>query len=156
MGRLVFKRRSLCLIVLWALPVSTFAQVTNSVIEGKVLSERGAILADASVWIRNFDIGLQRLFKTDAGGRYRASLLPLGTYQIAARHPGFGASRRDLVLGVAETRSVNLVLGSGQDQEASRAVPSARLNANRTQPGTSINAKLVESLPVSGRKFLDL
>jgi carboxypeptidase family protein len=156
LSKLLFRRRTLCLLVLWAHPGSIFAQVTNSVIEGKVLSDRRNILADASVWVRNLEIGLQRLFRTDASGRFRAPLLPLGSYEISARHPRFGAARRDLVLGVAETRSVDLVLGGRPDQEPSRSAPVTGLETNRTRPGTSINTKLVESLPVSGRKFLDL
>jgi hypothetical protein len=154
--RRMLTRRAVYLVLLWVYPTSTYSQVTNGVIAGKVLSDRGAILANASVSITNSEIGLQRLFKTDEGGRYRASLLPLGTYQIGAAHPGFNAAQRDLVLGMAETRSVDLVLGSGPRPEPARAPGVAAPEASRTQPGTSINSKLIESLPVSGRKFLDL
>src|SRR5262245_3443462 len=103
----------LLLLYLLAHPQESVAQLINSSIQGSVLSEQGAVLAGASVSIQNSDIGLVRRIKTDVGGRYRASLLPPGSYHIAAQHLGSGATQRDLILGIAETRSVNLVLGSG-------------------------------------------
>jgi hypothetical protein len=134
-----------------------FAQATRGAIEGMVQDERGSILTDAAVWVRNIEKGLQRVLRTDGLGRYRAALLPAGGYQVEAEHPGFTAAKRGrLELGAAETLRVNLVLRRGARTDTADRPDAPAFEVDRRKPGTSIGSRLVETLPVSGRKFLDL
>lgn len=133
------------------------SQAVNGVIEGKVVDGQGAGLPGTTVAIRNEDTGFEREVRTDQAGRYRAVLLPLGSYELAARRQGFSPVRRSgLVLELAQTLTVGFTLQPGSEDETSMATGPAGLETDRKQPSTTINKRFAESLPLSGRKFLDL
>ena len=63
-------------------------------IVGQILDPSGAAVAGAAVTIRNKDTNISRNTTTDAAGRYAASYLPLGRYEITVRAAGFETPRR--------------------------------------------------------------
>src|SRR5271163_3753197 len=80
---------------------SLFAQGDSS-LWGTVSDASGAGVSGATVLIRNLETGTERALVTDVSGRYNASALPVGHYEIAASKAGFQAARRS---------SLNLVVG---------------------------------------------
>jgi hypothetical protein len=134
------------------------SQTTNGIIEGTVRSEIGPPLPGVAVILKNRDNGAERRVQTNSQGRYRALLLPLGAYEVEARSAGFGAMRRSgLNLGMAQTLDVSFRLKQLPNGEAAEVVTSPGvLEADRKFPGTSLNRRFVENLPLAGRKFLDL
>ena len=74
-----------------AMAASAAAQSTaiNGTIEGTVKDEQGAVLPGVTVTVTNIDTGEQRVVVTNESGLYRAPLLPLGTYRVAAELQGF-------------------------------------------------------------------
>jgi hypothetical protein len=138
--------------------LSAQSQSINGTIEGTVQSETGAPLPAATVLLTNRNNGSQRQIRTNGQGRYRAVLLPLGTYDVEVQQPGFTTSRQSgVILGVGQTVDVSFRLGPLAGREIVNAVARpASLDAGRKFPGAGINRKFVENLPLVGRKFLDL
>src|SRR6476661_5879040 len=62
----------------------SWAQTTTALITGTMTDASGAVLPHASVKIRNVDTGAVRELVTDENGRYTASQLPLGNYEVEA------------------------------------------------------------------------
>ena len=68
----------------------TFAQAqTGASLSGVVTDQAGAGLRDVAVTIKNADTGATRTVRTDSGGHYQASGLPLGLFVIRAAKEGF-------------------------------------------------------------------
>jgi len=139
-------------------PLHAQSQAMNGVIQGTVRAENGMALAGVNVAFRNQDNGAVRRVQTDSGGRYRAPLLPLGNYEISAERESFIAARQTgIAVGIGQTVNVNLTLSRLPSTEPINvAARSSLVEADRTQPSTTINRKFVESLPLYGRKFMDL
>ena len=74
-----------------AIGTSAFAQSTanNGTIGGTVKDDQGALLPGVTVTVTNIDTNDQRVVVTNEAGLYRAPLLRLGTYRVAAELQGF-------------------------------------------------------------------
>src|SRR5204862_6839772 len=77
-----------------AVPASAQSQAAGGAIEGTVTDQSGAVLPGATVTIRNVNTGVTRETATEAGGLYRAPLLPVGTYEVAVALSGFATTKR--------------------------------------------------------------
>src|SRR6266850_3411423 len=139
-------------------PLHAQSQAMNGVIEGTIRAENGPAVAGVSVGLRNQDNGVVRRLQTDSGGRYRAPLRPLGNYEITAEREGFIAYRQSgISLGIGQTLTINVILRRTLSAEPISVITASPLiESDRKQPGTTINRKFVESLPLYGRKFMDL
>ncbi|MFZ0686114.1 MAG: porin [Terriglobales bacterium] len=63
-------------------------------LSGIVTDQNGAALRDVAVTIKNVDTGAARTMATDGMGRYQASGLPAGLFEIRAAKPGFADETR--------------------------------------------------------------
>src|SRR5262245_31773655 len=87
------------------------SHATNGVIEGIIRAQNGPALSGVSVGFRNQDNGAVRSLQTDKSGRYRATLLPLGNYEIRAEREGYATIRQTgIALQLGETLVVNFVM----------------------------------------------
>jgi len=67
-----------------------FAQApTGASLSGVVTDQTGAALREVAVTIKNVDTGATRTIATDGGGRFQASGLPSGRFEIRAAKQGF-------------------------------------------------------------------
>jgi hypothetical protein len=87
-GRFVSVLAALLLILMPALSTAQ-SQATTGVIEGTVSDPSGAPIAGATVLVKNTATNLERTLATDADGRFRALLLPLGPYKVTISLTGF-------------------------------------------------------------------
>jgi predicted porin len=62
---------------------------TIASLSGMVTDQTGAALRDVAVTVKNIDTGETRTIKTDRGGHYQTSGLPLGPIEIRAAKQGF-------------------------------------------------------------------
>jgi hypothetical protein len=129
----------------------------NGVIEGIIRGENGSGLAGVTVVLKNQDNGVVRQFSTNTTGGYRAPLLPLGSYEILAQREGYPPVRRtSVVLEVGQTVTVNLTLLRTPGVETLKVAATTLVDVDRKQPSTTVNNRLVQNLPLYGRKFMDL
>ena len=107
-------RRLAGLLAFALLVVPAFAvaqsQATTGVIEGTVSDPSGAPIAGATVIVKNTATNLERTLATDADGRFRALLLPLGPYKVTVSLTGFATLVREgIVLTVGQSANLALV-----------------------------------------------
>ncbi|MFN7962214.1 MAG: TonB-dependent receptor [Thermoanaerobaculia bacterium] len=133
------------------------AQATGGSIEGTVTDASGAVLPGVSVTVKSPATGLSRDVVTDEKGRYRAPLLPVGTYEVTAALEGFNTVRREglvLTLGSALEADIQLEIASSQEAIVVTAEAPV-IEATRTHQASTVGAQQVANLPVNGRNFID-
>src|SRR5690242_5828851 len=93
-----------------------FAQSTaaNGAIEGTVSDSSGGVLPGVTVTITAIDTGIERSVVTNEKGLFRAPLLPIGRYKVAAELQGFKKfEETNINLSVGQTATVNVTLTVG-------------------------------------------
>lgn len=155
------RRLGLFLLVVLALSLPSIlhaqSQATTGVIEGTVTDETGAVLPGVTVTLLNTATNFQKAVFTDARGRFRAVLLPLGPYSITAELEGFATLIREGVdLSVGQTINLTLQLTvSAVEQSVTVTAEAPLIETSRTTGTTRISEASVEGLPNNGRNFLD-
>ena len=159
MSRL-FRSTALIALLALALAPAVFAQsqATTGVIEGTVLDASGAPVPGANVTIKNTATNFERVIQTDADGRFRGLLLPLGPYRVTAALAGFATLVRDGInLAVGQTVNLDLSLKVSNVQEEVVVTGAAPLvETSRAEGADRIDDAAVRGLPNNGRNFLDL
>ncbi|HEV8381955.1 MAG TPA: TonB-dependent receptor [Gemmatimonadales bacterium] len=133
------------------------AQATTGIIRGTVTDPSGAAVSGATVLLREAQTGFQRQVTTNERGIFVAPLLPLGTYDVAARAVGFSEVRRTGVrLGVGETVNLTLALAAVQLQAVVVEATQPVIEANKVESSTRLPDAAVSHLPNNGRNYLNL
>jgi predicted porin len=96
--------------VVGLLPSSFLAWAqTGASLSGMVTDQSGSALRDVAVTVRNVDTGATRTIATGRGGRYQASGLPAGHFEIGAAKPGFAdETRTGISLPVGQDATVDI------------------------------------------------
>ena len=125
-------------------------------VAGTVVDPDGRGVANAPIAIRHAETGYERATATDGTGRFQASGLPVGTYEVEATASGF-APRREagIVLRVGQTANVTLHLGVAAVVEQVTVTAQAVLDSTAADASTSIPLKAISDLPVRGRNFAE-
>lgn len=133
------------------------SQATTGVIEGTVSDESGAVLPGVTVTLRNTATNFEQVLITDARGRFRGVLLPLGPYRVSASLEGFTTLVREgLNLSVGQTINLSLVLTiSAVEQEIVVVAAAPLIETRRTSNAVTIGENTISELPNNGRNFLD-
>ena len=136
---------------------SALAQSTATV-QGTVTDNKGAVIPNATVVVRNRNTSTERTTQTDSDGNYQVAALPVGVYTIEVRVQGFKTQVADSVtLEVAKTIVQNFQMDVGAISEqvlVSSDVPV--IETTTTSVGTVINQRTVQEIPLNGRHFVDL
>jgi outer membrane receptor protein involved in Fe transport len=145
----------LCLLfLLAALPAP--AQNAGGEIVGTVTDETGGVLPGVTVTIRNQATGVSRDTQTDGAGRYRAPLLPVGTYEVSAALSGFATTRlKDLTLTIGQTLNADISLRASASEEIVVTAEAPVLDKERSAQSSTVGARAVANLPTNGRNFID-
>jgi hypothetical protein len=139
---------------LWAQSAANSGQIV-----GSVLDPSAAAIPGAEVSVRNKNTNFSRRVKTDGGGRYAISDLPLGPYEVnvsvtGLQTPGQGAF---VTLGSTVSLTFNLSL-AGQSQ--SLDVHAGELHSDdpgieptRSVPKSILTDLQIHELPSNGRRL---
>jgi hypothetical protein len=150
---------SLCLLaVALCRPCAAQSQANTGNIEGVVTDPSDRVVRDAEVTLTNLGTNLSRTLKTDDEGRFRGLLLPLGTYRVSAKAPGFGTLVReglDLAVGQSIRLSLQLSVSSLQ-QEVAVTGSAPIIETSRVEESSYLDQRSVRDLPNNGRNFLSL
>jgi hypothetical protein len=133
------------------------SQATTGVIEGTVVDQSDAVLPGAAVNLKNTATNFEQNHTTDANGRFRGLLLPLGPYQVTASLPGFTTLVREgISLSVGQSVNLKLQLQlSGVQQEVRVTGEAPVVETSRTAGTTMIDHEAVQGLPNADHNFLD-
>src|SRR5437660_9009679 len=134
-------------------------QTFRGTILGTVTDPSGAVVAGATVKVKNVATGLERTTATSGDGSYAVPELPIGTYSVTVSQSGF---QTFVVTGVAvdmaTERRVDAALKTGE--VATRVEVSAEtlplVETTSNDLGGVITAQTVENMPVNGRDYTKL
>ncbi len=138
-----------CLVAAAAAPLHAQSQAINANIEGTVRDASGAVLPGVTVTVTNTETGFAQTVVTDRAGRYRAALLPLGTYRLTAEIQGFKTfTRRGVTLNAGQTALVNATMVVGGIEETVEVNADAAVTEPlKVDLGRTINETEIENLP---------
>jgi hypothetical protein len=160
MSRLTRAFWTALILIVWAmvpLPAHAQSQATTGVIEGTVLDESGAPIPNATVTFKNTATNFERVVTTNADGRFRGLLLPLGPYRVTVAMSGFTTLVREgLNLAVGQAVNLSLILKVSAVQEQVVVTADVPLVETSRAEGTDrIPDEAIRGLPNNGRNFLD-
>ncbi len=131
---------------------------SSATLEGRVFDPSGALVSGTSILMRHRATGTERGVVTDTGGGYQIVALPAGEYRVEVRAPRFNTQILErLIVEAARTivQDFHLALGNVAEDitVAARLSPIDRASI---AVGHVMNERLVQDLPLNGRRFVDL
>jgi hypothetical protein len=131
--------------------------LTTGTVTGRVADGAGAVIAGAHVSATHVGRGQTFATETNAEGRFRLALLPIGEYELVVTYGGFRGERRRLAIAVGDVLDVpiRLQLATLQEQVSVVARP-ATVELTRTAVADRVTLHEIDALPLNGRNFLDL
>ena len=141
--------------LLCAAATPALAQQGVAEVGGRVLDEQGGALPGVTVVVTNQDTGIFREVITTGDGSYFAAQLIPGTYMVAAELPGFSRfERRDLILGVGRTVTIDMTLQVGALEETITVTgESPLIDLTSAEVGGNVGVDEMVELPSLGRNF---
>jgi hypothetical protein len=152
----LFKRVAATALAVLLLPVLAAAQTAaTGNIEGVVTDASGAVLPGATVVVRNTETNATREAVTDEGGRYRASALQPGTYEVTVTFSGFNASPiSGIAVLVGQTHAVDVRMRpAGVMETVTVTGETPAIDPTRTDVSTVVGERAISSLPINGRRW---
>lgn len=124
---------------------------TTGELAGTITDPSGAVVASASVELKNLDEGSLSSTKTNSSGYYQFAYVKPGSYSVTVAAPGFQSSQKKISVALGASPSLNLQLTLGSSAttvEVTGAAPEIETeDANLT---ANFNARQVELLPNPG------
>jgi hypothetical protein len=139
--------------------ISLSAQTFRGTILGTVTDPSGAVVAGATVTVKNAGTGLERTTQTSADGSYALPELQIGTYTVTVTLTGFQTFQANgVVVDVATERRVDAAMKTGQVstkvEVSGDTLPMVETTTNDL--GGVLTAETVKDLPVNGRDYTKL
>src|SRR5437588_2759381 len=134
-----------------------FGQSTAT-LQGTVTDQKGAVVPNATITVRNQATSIDRTAQTDSSGNYQVAALPVGTYSVVVQAQGFkSAAVSDLNVEVARTLVKDFQLEVGSlEQRVNITADTPVIETATTSVGQVINQRTVQEIPLNGRHFVDL
>src|SRR6266480_3382886 len=134
-----------------------FGQSTAT-LQGTVTDQKGAVVPNATITVRNQATSIERTAQTDSSGNYQVAALPVGTYSVVVQAQGFkSAAVSDLNVEVARTLVKDFQLEVGSlEQRVNITADTPVIDTATVSVGTVINQRTVQEIPLNGRHFVDL
>lgn len=152
----------LCLVLVLAVALPSFAQTVSGTIQGTVTDGSGSPLPGVTVTARNIDTGFERVVVTNDKGLYSAPFVPIGDYRVTATLAGLGTVVQDQVdVGLNYTRIIDFELGmQAVDETITVMADQPRINRVNAETKGSLTAEEVMDRPLAVQNgptaFLDL
>lgn len=157
MKREIFLAVSVSLLLLLLAGHSAFAQSTGT-ITGVVTDSTGSVVQGASIIVTDVATGIHSVLKSESGGLYDITLLPVGTYTLVVEQTGFKRLTLTgirLDAGQVVEQNVQLQVGDvSQSITITAEVP--LVDTESASLSTVIDERRVVDLPLNGRSFLSL
>jgi hypothetical protein len=131
--------------------VSVGAQSDRGTLTGSVKDPAEAVVAGATVTVRNLATGTESRTTTTETGNYTLTALPAGTYELIIEARGFkGFRAANVQIQVAQTTRMNATLEVGAASETVTVTDQSPLLKTETaEQSTNISGELFNSLPLN-------
>ncbi|MBM3727870.1 MAG: TonB-dependent receptor [Acidobacteria bacterium] len=150
-------RRIRTLTLLSAATCAVFGQTTNATLVGDIVDATNAVVADATITVKNTATGQSREAKTNESGAYRVFPLNPGTYEVTVTKSGFRTTTARTTLEVAQQAKIDFKLEVGQVTQAVEIADVAPvLQTQEASSGGMITSADVARIPVNGRNYTNL
>ncbi len=144
--------------MLLLLSQAAFAQFESASVLGTVRDPSGAVIAGATITLRNMETGITTSAGTDESGNYLILNVKNGTYTVRAEMQGFSTAVAENVKVTVNARQrVDLSLQVGNITESVVVTGAARLvETDSSDRGTVVASEQIVNLPLNGRAYADL
>ena len=145
------------LVVLFSLAVEPFVQAQQTGISGRVTDSQGAVIAGASVEIKQVGGGASSAVTTTDAGTYLVPSLRAGDYVVTVSASGFGSVQIKVSMLVGQTPEIDTILPLASTAESVivRADEIAVDTTSSTVAG-NITPDDVKDMPINGRNYMEL
>jgi hypothetical protein len=128
------------------------AQVTGGAVTGSVIDANGAAIPNAKVSLTDKSRGQTFTATTTDAGSYLFPNVPVGEYGITIEAGGFSQFKRDLVVSLNQTATVDATLQAGGGTNIVDVVGSNEtlVQNDTSQVGKSFDTRKVADLPING------
>jgi hypothetical protein len=144
--------------LLWTAFVHDAHAQSSAALQGRVFDGSGAVLPGATVRVRGPSTGFDRSVPAGREGRYHVAGIPAGSYDVTASQTGFRSEvLQGLYFEVGRTvvRDFNLVVGDQTETIVVRA-EFPLIDRATTTVGHVVTAETIHTIPLNGRRFIDL
>ena len=153
--RVISVLRLACLLSL-AAAVPLAGQSATGAIDGTVVDQSDAVLPGVTITVTQNATGLTRSTVSDAQGRFRVPLLPVGTYAVMAELPSFSSFKQEVPVAIGQTVDLRVQLRLASVAETvTVSAESPVVETTRSQVSSTVGEVAVQNLPVNGRNFID-
>jgi hypothetical protein len=135
-----------------------FSQSTAALaqLNGTVQDERGGVITKAGITLREMDTNRSYSATSNDSGYYVVPNVPPGRYELKVGYTGFANfTQTGMQLSVGQTATVNVTLKASLEQSIVVTDEAPPVEPSRTEISQVIDAKQIQSLPISGRLFTD-
>lgn len=132
------------------------AQYSSSV-QGVISDSSGAVIAGASIELRNLDTGIKLSTTTSSSGNYGFTSLPPGRYVVRAQAKGLQTTEVNVTLGTAETQGINVTLPvASMSQTTVVTEQAAPIDVDESRLQTTLDSDTTRELPELNRNLWDV
>lgn len=128
---------------------------TQGAVGGTVKDPQGAVVANASVTVKNEETNKEFSATTDDEGRFRVVQLDPGNYSVTVSSSGFaGFTQQKVIVEVGRVTPLDINLGVAGAQETVQVTSEAPvINTQQQDFSTNVNQTSINNLPVNGRRW---
>jgi hypothetical protein len=140
--------------------ITAMAQQDLARLEGVVRDKSGAAIPGATVKLKSEALSIERTVTTSHDGLFSIPQLRPTTYVVTVEAASFKlVTVNEVVLGVGQSRNLELELEAGQISETINIVAADEISTTDTSSnrlGANVTEREVKELPVNGRNFSQL
>ncbi|MCP9493188.1 MAG: carboxypeptidase regulatory-like domain-containing protein [Pyrinomonadaceae bacterium MAG19_C2-C3] len=140
----------LCLSLFGFAATSTAQSITGS-ISGTVVDSSGAAVPNATINLRNIETNITRTVQSSDEGFYRATNLPVGTYEVAIEAANFGKYvQTGVTLQLNQVAVVDVSLKpAGVEEIVTVSENASLLNTTTAEVSTRFDSRRLSELPLA-------
>ncbi len=126
-------------------------------ISGTIVDSKGAVVPGAAITVTNTQTGATRSVVSDGSGYWTGGSLAPGNYKVTVASPGFSTAAETLVVQIGNVTNGNIKLAVGAaTTEVDVTADATIVNTTQSTVGGVLTTQQIDTLPISGRNFLDL
>ncbi len=145
------------LLAFLSIPARAQESATTASLSGTTRDGAGAVIAGASITLRNSATNQTRKTASDTDGSYHFTALSVGVYELRVESSGFTPYvNPSLTLALGRTTTLDITLnpvGISEEVKVTDELPA--IDTTATASTTSIDPERIEELPVNSRNYLE-